>query len=191
MLNLFLALLLSSFSADNLAAVDDDSEMNNLQIAIGRIRRGNAYIKSLFRSTCNSLCLRDKKKNKSEDQSLDELHKSFGRNGVPSHTIKDFSRDGNGDVTGVDKAGDKYIVNSKSDDSILSFINNPSLTVSVPIAAEESDFEMLNTEDFSSASTNLPECHLVSVLSWIGQITHTKLVNPNDFSSHMKKKTLY
>uniref|UniRef100_A0A3Q3G5W6 Sodium channel protein n=1 Tax=Kryptolebias marmoratus TaxID=37003 RepID=A0A3Q3G5W6_KRYMA len=148
-LNLFLALLLSSFSADNLAAVDDDSEMNNLQIAIGRIRRSNAYIKSLLRSCCNSLCLRDKKKKKIEDQSLDELHKPFGRNGVPSHALKDFSRDGNGDVTGVDKAGDKYIVNSKSDDSMLSFINNPSLTVSVPIAAEESDFEMLNTEDFS------------------------------------------
>ncbi|XP_017279978.2 sodium channel, voltage-gated, type I-like, alpha isoform X1 [Kryptolebias marmoratus] len=159
-LNLFLALLLSSFSADNLAAVDDDSEMNNLQIAIGRIRRSNAYIKSLLRSCCNSLCLRDKKKKKIEDQSLDELHKPFGRNGVPSHALKDFSRDGNGDVTGVDKAGDKYIVNSKSDDSMLSFINNPSLTVSVPIAAEESDFEMLNTEDFSSTSTNIPECHV-------------------------------
>lgn len=164
MLNLFLALLLSSFSADNLAAVDDDSEMNNLQIAIGRIRRGKAYIKSLFQSSCNSLCFRDKNKKKSEEQSLDELQNSFGRNGVPSHTLKDFSRDGNGDVTGVDKAGDKYIVNSKSDDSILSFINNPSLTVSVPIAAEESDFEMLNTEDFSSASTNLPEFKRVRFL---------------------------
>ncbi|NXD37139.1 SCN2A protein, partial [Copsychus sechellarum] len=32
-LNLFLALLLSSFSSDNLAATDDDNEMNNLQIA--------------------------------------------------------------------------------------------------------------------------------------------------------------
>uniref|UniRef100_A0A7N8XBQ6 Sodium channel protein n=1 Tax=Mastacembelus armatus TaxID=205130 RepID=A0A7N8XBQ6_9TELE len=158
-LNLFLALLLSSFSADNLAATDDDSEMNNLQIAIGRIHRGIAFIKSLLRSSCSSVCLRDKKKGKGEDKSLDELHKPLGPNGVPNHTIKEFSKNGNGDVIGVDKNGDKYIVSSKSDDSIMSFINNPSLTVTVPIAVGESDFENLNTEDFSSASSDVTGCH--------------------------------
>uniref|UniRef100_A0A8C3KQ71 Sodium channel protein n=1 Tax=Calidris pygmaea TaxID=425635 RepID=A0A8C3KQ71_9CHAR len=45
-LNLFLALLLSSFSADSLAASDDDGEMNNLQIAIGRITRGIDFAKT-------------------------------------------------------------------------------------------------------------------------------------------------
>ncbi|XP_062420993.1 sodium channel, voltage-gated, type I-like, alpha [Pungitius pungitius] len=153
-LNLFLALLLSSFSADNLAATEDDSEMNNLQIAIGRIRKGFAFIKSLLRNSCYSVCLRRKKKWKSEEKSLDELHKPSGPNGVPNHTVKDFPRNGNGDVTGVDKTGDKYIVSSKSDDSIMSFINNPSLTVTVPIAVGESDFENLNTEDFSSLSSD-------------------------------------
>uniref|UniRef100_A0AAY4A1D2 Sodium channel protein n=1 Tax=Denticeps clupeoides TaxID=299321 RepID=A0AAY4A1D2_9TELE len=44
-LNLFLALLLSSFSGDNLSGGDEDSEMNNLQIAIGRITRGISWIK--------------------------------------------------------------------------------------------------------------------------------------------------
>ncbi|KAG7276401.1 hypothetical protein CRUP_021912 [Coryphaenoides rupestris] len=39
-LNLFLALLLSSFSSENLSAPDDDGEMNNLHIAIHRITRG-------------------------------------------------------------------------------------------------------------------------------------------------------
>ncbi|XP_015423799.1 PREDICTED: LOW QUALITY PROTEIN: sodium channel protein type 5 subunit alpha [Myotis davidii] len=39
-LNLFLALLLSSFSADNLTAPDEDGEMNNLQLALARIQRG-------------------------------------------------------------------------------------------------------------------------------------------------------
>uniref|UniRef100_A0AAQ6IC60 Sodium channel protein n=1 Tax=Anabas testudineus TaxID=64144 RepID=A0AAQ6IC60_ANATE len=154
-LNLFLALLLSSFSADNLAATDDDSEMNNLQIAIGRIHKGIAFARSLLHSSCNSVCLRDKKKGKGEDKSLDELHKPLGPNGVPNHTIKEFSKNGNADVIGVDKNGDKYIVSSKSDDSIMSFINNPSLTVTVPIAAGESDFENLNTEDFSSVSSDI------------------------------------
>ncbi|XDV45049.1 hypothetical protein PO909_013220 [Leuciscus waleckii] len=49
-LNLFLALLLSSFSGDNLSAGDDDGEMNNLQIAIGRITRGIDWLKAFFAS---------------------------------------------------------------------------------------------------------------------------------------------
>ncbi|KAM7407501.1 hypothetical protein PAMA_003295 [Pampus argenteus] len=158
-LNLFLALLLSSFSADNLAATEDDSDMNNLQIAIGRIHKGIAFTKSLLRNTCNSVCLSGEKKKKGEDKALDELHKPLGPNGIPNHTIKDFPKNGNGDVTGVDKNGDKYIVSSKSDDS-MSFIINPSVTVTVPIAVGESDFENLNTEDFSSASSDDAGCHM-------------------------------
>ncbi|KAM9347843.1 sodium channel, voltage-gated, type I-like, alpha [Symphorus nematophorus] len=158
-LNLFLALLLSSFSADNLATPVEDTD-NNLQIAIARIHRGIAFAKSLLQSSCTSACLRNKKKGKGEEKSLDELHKPLGPNGVPNHTIKDFPKNGNGEVTGVDKTGDKYIVCSKSDDSIMSFINNPSLTVTVPIAVGESDFENLNTEDFSSASSDAA-CHVI------------------------------
>uniref|UniRef100_A0A4W4FRI8 Sodium channel protein n=1 Tax=Electrophorus electricus TaxID=8005 RepID=A0A4W4FRI8_ELEEL len=45
-LNLFLALLLSSFSGDNLSSSDDDGEMNNLQIAIARISRGSDWVKA-------------------------------------------------------------------------------------------------------------------------------------------------
>ena len=170
MLNLFLALLLSSFSADNLAAQEVEGEINNLQVAVERIQRGIAFAKSWLQSRCNSNCLRDKKKAKSDDKSLDELHKPMGPNGIPNHTIKDFSKNGNGDVTGVDKNGDKYIVSSKSDDSIMCFINNPSLTVTVPIAVGESDFEFLNTEDFSSASSDAAGCPVVRMLLWIALI---------------------
>ncbi|XP_051523510.1 sodium channel protein type 4 subunit alpha A-like isoform X2 [Myxocyprinus asiaticus] len=49
-LNLFLALLLSSFSGDNLSGGDDDGEMNNLQIAIGRITRGIDWFKAFVAS---------------------------------------------------------------------------------------------------------------------------------------------
>ncbi|XP_073329243.1 sodium channel, voltage-gated, type I-like, alpha [Pagrus major] len=159
-LNLFLALLLSSFSADNLAATEEDPDTNNLQIALARIHRGIASAKSMLRRSCSSACLKGGKKGKGEDKSLEELHKPLGPNGVPNHTIKDFSRNGNGDVIGVDKSGDKYIVSSKSDDSIMSFINNPSLTITVPIAVGESDFENLNTEDFSSVSSDVA-CHVI------------------------------
>ncbi|XP_019744421.1 sodium channel, voltage-gated, type I-like, alpha isoform X2 [Hippocampus comes] len=160
-LNLFLALLLSSFSADNLAATEDDSDTNNLQIAIARIHKGIAFVKSLLQSTCNSVCLRSNEQNQGEDKSsLEDFHKASGPNGIPNHTIKQLPRNGNGDVTGVDKSGDKYIVCSKTDDSIMSFINNPSLTLNVPIAVGESDFENLNTEDFSSVSSDAAGCRV-------------------------------
>lgn len=48
-LNLFLALLLSSFSADNLAATDDDGEPNNLQLAVARIKFGISWFKAHMR----------------------------------------------------------------------------------------------------------------------------------------------
>nr|XP_057937813.1 sodium channel, voltage-gated, type I-like, alpha isoform X1 [Doryrhamphus excisus] len=161
-LNLFLALLLSSFSADNLAATEDDSDTNNLQIAIGRIHNGIAFVRSLLRSSCSSSDLTKSRPNQGDDKSsLDDFHKASGPNGVPNHTIKELPRNGNGDVTGVDKSGDKYIVCSKTDDSIMSFINNPSLTVNVPIAAGESDFENLNTEDFSSVSSDAGGCQVM------------------------------
>lgn len=135
-------------------AGEDDNELNNLQIAFDRIHRAIAFIKSKVGSCCNT----DKKM--SED-------KMFGHDSVPNHAIKDLTKTGNGEVTGVDKSGDKYIVNSKSDDSMMSFLINNSLTVTVPIAAEESDFEMLNTEDFSSFSSNAPVCNLVRMFDFI------------------------
>lgn len=51
-LNLFLALLLSSFSADNLTAPDEDGEMNNLQLALARIQRGLRFVKQTTRDFC-------------------------------------------------------------------------------------------------------------------------------------------
>ncbi|CAL8303807.1 unnamed protein product [Lota lota] len=57
-LNLFLALLLSSFSGDNLSTGDEDGELNNLQIAINRISGGVAWIKTVLRRLVAPLLLR-------------------------------------------------------------------------------------------------------------------------------------
>ncbi|XP_054451359.1 sodium channel protein type 5 subunit alpha isoform X1 [Pteronotus mesoamericanus] len=54
-LNLFLALLLSSFSADNLTAPDEDGEMNNLQLALARIQRGLRFLKRTTWGFCRGL----------------------------------------------------------------------------------------------------------------------------------------
>nr|XP_055050450.1 sodium channel protein type 4 subunit alpha B isoform X1 [Misgurnus anguillicaudatus] len=71
-LNLFLALLLSSFSGDNLSASDDDGETNNLLIAISRITRAIDWIKAfVIRQARRLLCLKPKqeggKENKEDD----------------------------------------------------------------------------------------------------------------------------
>uniref|UniRef100_A0A3Q2YBG0 Sodium channel protein n=1 Tax=Hippocampus comes TaxID=109280 RepID=A0A3Q2YBG0_HIPCM len=146
-LNLFLALLLSSFSADNLAATDDDSEMNNLQIAVGRIQRGIAFLKSAVRQFLQSLIFGGDGKGSSlheESKPLEELHSNGKGNCITNHTTVEMSKDPGG-VT------EKYPID---DCHYMSFIHNPSLTVTVPIAVGESDFENLNTEDLTSDSSD-------------------------------------
>ncbi|KAL3999274.1 lysyl oxidase-like protein 2/3/4 [Sarotherodon galilaeus] len=169
-LNLFLALLLSSFSADNLAATDEDSEMNNLQIAVGRIQRGIAFVKNSVRQFLQSLCFGRGGKGSGlaeESKPLDELHSNGKGNCISNHTTVEITKDpsgvymreGNGRpgglVVGVSVGGDSTGKYPVEDCDYMSFIHNPSLTVTVPIAVGESDFENLNTEDFSSDSSDV------------------------------------
>ncbi|XP_026877145.2 sodium channel, voltage gated, type VIII, alpha subunit a isoform X4 [Electrophorus electricus] len=149
-LNLFLALLLSSFSADNLAATDDDGEMNNLQIAVNRIKKGIAWIKAKVRQLMGLILRR---KVTDEAKPLDELYDRTltcmaNHTGVDINRDLDYQKNGNGTTSGIGSSVGKYML----DEDHMSFIHNPNLTVCVPIAAGESDFENLNTEDFSSES---------------------------------------
>ncbi|KAM8933729.1 sodium channel protein type 2 subunit alpha-like isoform 5-T5 [Pelodytes ibericus] len=152
-LNLFLALLLSSFSSDNLTATDDDNEMNNLQIAVGRIQRGIDFVKkTLFE--CIQKAFVKQQKALDEIKPLDDLHNRkesclFNHNAVDIHKDLDYHKGGNGMTSGIGSSVEKYIIDEHD---YMSFIHNPSLTVTVPIAVGESDFENLNTEDFSSES---------------------------------------
>ncbi|KAJ6660803.1 hypothetical protein lerEdw1_017429 [Lerista edwardsae] len=152
-LNLFLALLLSSFSADNLAATDDDNEMNNLQIAVARIDKGVDYMKRKIREFIQKSFVR-KQKALDEIKPLDDLNNK--NSCISNHTTEigkdlDYLKDGNGTTSGIGTGStvEKYIIDESD---YMSFINNPSLTVTVPIAVGESDFENLNTEEFSSES---------------------------------------
>ncbi|XP_060794420.1 sodium channel, voltage gated, type VIII, alpha subunit a isoform X11 [Neoarius graeffei] len=147
-LNLFLALLLSSFSADNLAATDDDGEMNNLQISVNRIKSGFGWVKAKTRQSVQVILQR---KAVDEAKPLDELYDKK-LNCITNHTDLnrelDYQKDANGTTSGIGSSVGKYMI----DEDHMSFIHNPNLTVCVPIAAGESDFENLNTEDFSSES---------------------------------------
>ncbi|XP_030133264.4 sodium channel protein type 2 subunit alpha isoform X3 [Taeniopygia guttata] len=154
-LNLFLALLLSSFSSDNLAATDDDNEMNNLQIAVARIQKGIDYVKKKIQEFIRKAFVR-KQKSLEEIKALEELNNKKD-SCISNHTALEINKDlnylkdGNGTTSGVGTGSsvEKYIID---ENDYMSFINNPGLTVTVPIALGESDFENLNTEEFSSES---------------------------------------
>ncbi|XP_068936896.1 sodium channel protein type 3 subunit alpha isoform X3 [Petaurus breviceps papuanus] len=151
-LNLFLALLLSSFSSDNLAATDDDNEMNNLQIAVGRMQKGIDYVKKEIRECFQKTFVGKPKAIEIKVLEGNKIESCISNN-TPVEISKDLNylKDGNGTTSGVGTGSsvEKYIID---ENDYMSFINNPSLTVTVPIAVGESDFENLNTEDFSSES---------------------------------------
>uniref|UniRef100_A0A6Q2YDV3 Sodium channel protein n=1 Tax=Esox lucius TaxID=8010 RepID=A0A6Q2YDV3_ESOLU len=142
-LNLFLALLLSSFSADNLASSDDDGEQNNLQIAVIRIKTGIAWAKVFVAEVMKKVQAEDEQK--PLDEFDEKLNCIANQKGIDINRELDFV---NGTTSGIGSSVGKYMI----DEDHMSFIHNPNLTVCVPIAVGESDFENLNTEDFSSES---------------------------------------
>ncbi|KAM3604260.1 uncharacterized protein V6R79_008628 [Siganus canaliculatus] len=137
-LNLFLALLLSSFSSDNLSAPDEDGDLNNIQIAIARINSGVSWLIKSFADLFNRGVKRRKHKTIEAGQSF-----KLAGNHVES----------NGGVVGL--YGEKYVIPEED-----SYMTNPNLTVIVPIAPGESDVEFLEEEEISESSEdedNKPE----------------------------------
>lgn len=144
-LNLFLALLLSSFSADSLAASDDDGEMNNLQIAIGRITRGIAFAKAALLGLLRRLW-KGKKVAPEEEQDPSKRD-----NSVLNHVDLALEPK-SGYLDGI--TGKEHIFMDELDH--MNFINNPNLTVQVPIASEESDlYEETSTQSDTEDTTKV------------------------------------
>uniref|UniRef100_H0XZP2 Sodium channel protein n=1 Tax=Otolemur garnettii TaxID=30611 RepID=H0XZP2_OTOGA len=147
-LNLFLALLLSSFSADSLAASDEDGEMNNLQIAIGRIKWGIGFAKAFLLGLLHGKIL-------SPQDIMLRLGKPGGAEEAEEAGESD-PKDEKEPLPEEDLKKDNHILNHVGladgpPPSIeldhLNFINNPYLTIQVPIASEESDLEMPTEEE--------------------------------------------
>ncbi|XP_073796599.1 sodium channel, voltage gated, type V-like, alpha b isoform X1 [Danio rerio] len=130
-LNLFLALLLSSFSADNLSAPDEDGEMNNLQIAIARIQRGMLWLRQALCDFFNGNFKRRRQKAKEAKAML-----KLKRLSQQAHWAE-----GNGTAGVIERSSG---AGSGEDDS---YMTNPNLTISVPIAPGESDVEFPEEED--------------------------------------------
>ncbi|KAK5602625.1 Sodium channel protein type 4 subunit alpha A [Crenichthys baileyi] len=132
-LNLFLALLLSSFSGDNLSAGDDDGEMNNLQIAIGRITRGIDWLKTFL---------------------IQRIQQILGKK--PNEPDKDMVDDGKPKTEEIEMNHLDACLTLKTSDRILDgpvqsqpsgFIVDGELSLNVPIAEGESDYDNLSEDD--------------------------------------------
>lgn len=133
MLNLFIALLLNSFSADNLTAPEDDGEMNNLQVALARIhafaRRTMKSLRSFFRRPCLL------PRTKAEPQLVVKIPLSSSK--AENHIAADSAVGSPGGLPTL-----RGPVVDHSD-----FITNPNVWVSVPIAEGESDLDDLEEEE--------------------------------------------
>ncbi|XP_012672299.2 sodium channel protein type 4 subunit alpha B isoform X2 [Clupea harengus] len=134
-LNLFLALLLSSFSGDNMSAPDDEGE-NNLQIAIGRINRGIDWAKAYIIGQVRGLLGLKPKKGDGEEEDEDDHVKS-------NNLVLNHLDSGEPEVKKVEGVWGREDDTSHDD----SFTN--ALTLKVPIAKGESDFD---THDEDSVS---------------------------------------
>ncbi|XP_065438772.1 sodium channel protein type 5 subunit alpha-like isoform X5 [Chrysemys picta bellii] len=158
-LNLFLALLLSSFCADNLSAPDEDGEMNNLQLAFARINRGLQYVKNTTWDFCCNL-LRHPKTTAEKKAMIKLAAQNTGvlHNYVNNHTTAEIGKDvenhkENHVDDGTDKNGQKLPVISDNDD----FLTNPDLSICVPIAVGESDIEDQEDDEEQSTFTEMEQ----------------------------------
>ncbi|XP_041102759.1 sodium channel protein type 4 subunit alpha-like [Polyodon spathula] len=142
-LNLFLALLLSSFSADNLTAPDDDGEMNNLQIAFARIQHGITLLKNAVYDFLSGDFKKRREKAK-EANAMTALNYLGNHTGEPG--AKDW-REGNGTTGGIGR--EKYVLPDTDN-----YMTNPNLCINVPIAPGESDVE-LPEEDAQSIYSDM------------------------------------
>uniref|UniRef100_A0A096LVC5 Sodium channel protein n=1 Tax=Poecilia formosa TaxID=48698 RepID=A0A096LVC5_POEFO len=132
-LNLFLALLLSSFSGDNLSAGDEDGEMNNLQIAIGRITRGIDWLKAFLIQRIQQIL--GKKPKESDKETADD--------GKPkAEEVK---------MNHLDACLTLKVADGISDGPVQSqpsgFTVDGELNLKVPIAEGESDYDNLSDDD--------------------------------------------
>nr|XP_034985727.1 sodium channel protein type 5 subunit alpha-like [Zootoca vivipara] len=129
-LNLFIALLLNSFSTDNLLQLpEDDRETNNLKIAFARIHRGLHAAKQAMLAFCFKALGYKRKAAQKKIKCESEKNGLELRKDLPNFKESHGNRE-------IEKNGERCSVTIPDD-----FISNPNVFVCVPIAAPESDSE--------------------------------------------------
>ncbi|NWY67180.1 SCN5A protein, partial [Erithacus rubecula] len=142
-LNLFIALLLSSFSADSLQTTEDDGEMNNLRIAFARIRKGFRLAKGATWDACCRKLRQIKKVHRKKIKLT--AQNSFGFKSEETKTCKN-----NYNNEWIEKNGDKC-------PGLEDFVRHPNIFVCVPIAEAENTSEGFEDDDKLSTFTDT-EC---------------------------------
>lgn len=119
---------------------------------MARIKRGINYVKRTLREFLLKSFSKKPKGSKDTKRAVDSNNRK--ENYISNRTLAEMSRDHNfhkekDQLSGFGSSIDKSFVD---DNDYQSFIHNPSLTVTVPIAPGESDLENMNTEELSSDS---------------------------------------
>ncbi|NXE90523.1 SCN5A protein, partial [Menura novaehollandiae] len=138
-LNLFIALLLSSFSADSLQTTEDDREMNNLRVAFARIRKGFHFVKSVTWDACCRKLRHIKKVHRKKIKLTAQNSLGF--------KCEENSCKENDNNEWIEKNRDKC---PDPED----FVSNPNIFVCVPIAEAENTSEGFEDDDKLSTFTD-------------------------------------
>nr|XP_026650999.1 sodium channel protein type 5 subunit alpha-like [Zonotrichia albicollis] len=164
-LNLFIALLLSSFSADSLQTTEDDGEMNNLRIAFARIRKAFHLVKSATWDACCRKLRHIKKVHKKKIKLTAQNSLGFKRE-EPKSCKENYNNEW------IEKNRDKC-------PGLEDFVRNPNVFVCVPIAEAENTSEGFEDDDKLSTFTDT-ECskQLDGVSS--SEVSTVDLTNPED-----------
>ncbi|KAM3678963.1 sodium channel protein type 5 subunit alpha-like [Ammospiza maritima maritima] len=164
-LNLFIALLLSSFSADSLQTTEDDGEMNNLRIAFARIREAFHLVKSATWDACCRKLRHIKKVHKKKIKLTAQNSLGFKRE-EPKTCKENYNNEW------IEKNRDKC-------PGLEDFVRNPNVFVCVPIAEAENTSEGFEDDDKLSTFTDT-ECskQLDGVSS--SEVSTVDLTNPED-----------
>ncbi|NWI35381.1 SCN5A protein, partial [Picathartes gymnocephalus] len=139
-LNLFIALLLSSFSADSLQTTEDDGEMNNLRIAVARIRRGFHFVRSVTWDACCRKLRHIKKVHRKKIKLT--AQNPLGFKSEETKSCKENYNNGQ-----IEKNRDKC-------PGLEDFVRNPNIFVCVPIAEAENTSEGFEDDDKLSTITD-------------------------------------
>ncbi|XP_021115486.1 sodium channel protein type 10 subunit alpha isoform X2 [Heterocephalus glaber] len=126
-LNLFIALLLNSFSADNLTAPEDDGEVNNLQVALARLQVFGRQTRQALRSFFRRPCLLPRPKVEPQLAAKSPLSSPKAENHIAAEAAPGSPR------------ALPLLRGHRDEHSDL--IADPNLWVSVPIAEGESDLD--------------------------------------------------
>lgn len=142
MLNLFIALLLNSFSADNLTAPEEDGEMNNLQVALARTQAfGHRTMKTL-RSFFHRPCLPPR--NKAEPQMVVKIPLTCSKD--ENHVAANAAVGSSGGLSAPRDSRDNH----------GDLITNLNTWVSAPIAEGESDLDDSEEDAGNSGQEVIP-----------------------------------